>query len=53
MQILIILLGAFTIVVGLFKQLTKVSIGYQLVNIPGYFIAILGFFLIVLGVLWP
>lgn len=53
MQILIILLGTFTIIVGIIKHLTKFSIGYQLVNIPGYFIAVLGFFIMLLGALWP
>lgn len=53
MQILIILLGLVTIIIGIFKHLTKFSIGYQLVSIPGYFIAILGSFIIVLGILWP
>ncbi len=53
MQILIILLGWAVIAIGIFKQFTKFSIGYQLVNIPGFFIAVLGFFLVLLGVLWP
>ena len=53
MQILIILLGVFVAIIGIFKQLTKFSIGYQLINIPGYFTAILGFFIVILGILWP
>ncbi len=52
MQILVILLGVLTIIAGIYKQLTKFSIGYQLVHIPGYFIAVLGFFIIILGILW-
>ena len=53
MQILIILLGVFVIIVGIFKQLTKITIGYQLIHIPGYVTAVLGFFIVLLGILWP
>ena len=53
MQLLIILLGVFVIIIGLFKQITKISIGYQLINVPGFVTAILGFFIVILGILWP
>ncbi|HTY90283.1 MAG TPA: hypothetical protein VMC84_03830 [Methanocella sp.] len=53
MQILIILPGIFVIIAGIFKQLTKFTIGYQLVNVPGYFTATLGVFIVILGILWP
>lgn len=53
MQLLIILIGIFVIIVGLFKQITKISIGYQLIQVPGIFTATLGFFIVLLGILWP
>jgi len=53
MQILVILPGVLTVIAGIYKQMTKLSIGYLLVRIPGYFIVVPGFFIIVPGILWP
>ena len=52
MILLVVLSGVIVIIIGLFKQATKISMGYQLVNVPGYVIIALGILLALPGILW-
>ncbi len=50
MLLIIILLGVIVILLGIFKQVTKMRLGYQLANLPGYMVALIGLILIIVGI---
>ncbi len=52
MILLMVLAGVIVTIIGLFKHITKISMGYQLINVPGYIIIALGILLALLGMLW-
>ncbi len=53
MQLLIIFAGLCVMALGVYKHVKNISIGYEVVRVPGVLIAALGVFIVLLGILYP